>query len=91
MEIVCADDVPPGRTKPHPDLYLIVLNELGIRADEALVFEDSPNGVKAAHAAGISVVAVPNPTTTLLKIDEADLKINSMGDLSLTDLLTQVA
>lgn len=90
-KIVCADDVPPGRTKPHPDLYLKALNELSLRADEALVFEDSPNGVKAARAAGIFVVAVPNPTTSLLTINDADLKINSMGDLSLADLLMQVA
>lgn len=90
-KVICADDVPPGRTKPHPDLYLKALDELGLRADEAVVFEDSPNGVKAAHAAGIPVVAVPNPTTALLPIDDADLKINSMGDVSLADLLAQVA
>jgi HAD superfamily hydrolase (TIGR01509 family) len=84
--IVCADDVPPGRTKPYPDLFLLTLECLEIQAGEAIVFEDSPNGVKAAKAAGIFVVAVPNPITAKLHIEGADLTLNSLADLSLQDI-----
>jgi putative hydrolase of the HAD superfamily len=90
-KIICGDDLPPGRTKPNPDIYIKTLNELGITASEAIVFEDSPNGVTAAHTAGIYVVAVPNPTTSLMNIEGADLKINSLASLPLQDLISRVA
>jgi len=88
--IVCEDEVGVGRTKPNPDLFLLALNQLQVQKDEALVFEDSPNGVKAANQAGIFVVAVPNPVTSLLKIDGANLTISSLADLSLPELLGKV-
>jgi len=90
-KIICGDDVPPGRTKPNPDIYLKALDELGITASEAIVFEDSPNGVSAARSAGIYVVAIPNPTTSLMKIEGANLTIKSMASLPLQDLLKQAA
>lgn len=85
--VICADDVPPGRTKPKPDLFLKALDVIGVSADEAIVFEDSPNGVRAARAAGIFVVAVPNPMTARLKIEGADLILKSLAELSLQDML----
>ena len=90
-KIICGDDVAPGRTKPNPDIYLKVLDELQISPGEAIVFEDSPNGVLAAHTVGIYVVAVPNPTTARMKIEGADLTVKSLSSLSLDDLLMQVA
>jgi HAD superfamily hydrolase (TIGR01509 family) len=89
--IICSDDVPPGRTKPHPDLFLKALNALGVKADEAIVFEDSPNGVTAARAAGILVVSVPNPITALLKTDGAKLTLDSLAQISLQELLSDLA
>ena len=88
--VICADDVGAGRTKPNPDLFLLALHQLEVQKNEALVLEDSPNGVKAANLAGIFVVAVPNPVTSLLKIDGADLTVVSLGDLSLPELLDKV-
>jgi HAD superfamily hydrolase (TIGR01509 family) len=85
--IVCADDVPPGRTKPNPDLFLLALKRFAVQPSEAIVFEDSPNGVKAAKTAGIFVVAVPNPMTAKLNIVDADLTLESLADLSLQDML----
>ena len=58
-QIICQDDVPPGRTKPNPDIYLKALEQLNVKKDAAVVFEDSPNGVLAARRAEIFVVAVP--------------------------------
>jgi HAD superfamily hydrolase (TIGR01509 family) len=83
--VLCSEDV--RRTKPDPELFVKALAALGVRADEALVFEDSPNGVKAAKAAGIRVVAVPNPLTEQLAITGADLTLASLADLPLRDLL----
>ncbi len=78
------------RAKPRPTLYLDALDRLGLRADEAIAFEDSPNGVRAAKAANIFCVAVPNPVTATLAFDEADLLLESFADLPLEKLLERV-
>lgn len=88
--VICADDVGVGRTKPNPDLFLSALKQLQVQKDEAVVFEDSPNGVKAANQAGIFVVAVPNPVTSLLRIEGANLTLRSLADLSMPELLDKV-
>jgi HAD superfamily hydrolase (TIGR01509 family) len=89
-QVICADDVGPGRTKPNPDLFLAALDQLRVKKREALVFEDSPNGIRAAKAAGIFVVAVPNSVTSRLSIEHADLTLSSLADLPLQELLNQV-
>lgn len=89
-KVICADDVGAGRTKPNPDLFLLALERLKVQKNEAIVFEDSPNGVQAARTAGIFVVAVPNEVTSLLSIQNANLTLRSLTDLSLADLLGQV-
>jgi beta-phosphoglucomutase-like phosphatase (HAD superfamily) len=61
-----------------------------LAASEALVFEDAPNGVLAAKRAGIFIVAVPNALTRELPLGHADLRVASLADLPLTDLLTAV-
>lgn len=84
-QVICADDVEPGRTKPNPDIYLKALDRLKVCNDEAVVFEDSPNGVLAARRAGIFVVAVPNPLTARMRVT-GDLTVSSLAELSLQDL-----
>jgi len=86
--IVTGDDV--ARVKPDPALYLLALARLGLEAHEALVFEDAPHGVLAAKCAGIFTVAVPNALTRDLPLDHADLRVASLADLPLTDLLAAV-
>lgn len=88
--VICANEVGAGRTKPHPDLFLLALEQLKIRANEAIVFEDSPNGIRAARSAGIFVVAVPNSVTSRLSIENANLTLSSLTDLSLRELLDKV-
>ena len=88
--VVCGDDVAPGRTKPHPDVFLKALSELQLKPDEAVVLEDSPHGIKAARLAGILVVAIPNPVTRLLPMEGADLMLNSLADMPLEVLLERV-
>jgi HAD superfamily hydrolase (TIGR01509 family) len=77
--------------KPDPTPYLAVLDDLGVAAEEAIAFEDSPNGVTAARAAGIFCVAVPNPITCQLPLDHADHRLASLADEPLEKILSRVS
>ncbi len=46
--------------KPNPDIYLVACRRLGLDPHECLALEDSDNGVRAAHAAGLPVIQVPD-------------------------------
>ena len=59
--VVLGDDPDLKRGKPAPDIFLIAASRLGADPSRCLVLEDAPSGVAAALAAGMSVVAVPNP------------------------------
>ena len=78
------------RTKPDPALYQLALTSLGLEPEEAIVFEDSPNGVTAAKAAGIFTVAVPNAMTRELNLEHADLILDTLTGLSLKEIIKQV-
>jgi putative hydrolase of the HAD superfamily len=86
--IICKDDV--ARVKPHPDLFLAALKALSVRADEAVIFEDSPNGILAACRAGVRVVAVPNPITSHLHIEGETLLLDSLANITLEELLSKL-
>ncbi len=73
--------------KPDPALYLLTLESLGIRADEAIALEDSFNGITAAKAAGVFAVAVPNRMTCDFDFSQADLRLEHLTDLSLQELI----
>ena len=89
-EAIVTADGDAGRAKPEPTLYLEALRILRLRADEAVAFEDSPHGVRAAKAAGLVCVAVPNPITKTLALDEADIVVDSLADLPLDALLARL-
>lgn len=59
--VATRDDVENG--KPDPEIYNLVRVQLDVPADQCLVIEDSPSGVKAAKAAGMHVVVVTTPFT----------------------------
>jgi len=66
---VIVDGSQVSSPKPAPDLYLLAAAELGIAPRNCIVFEDSPVGVAAAHAAGMRVVGVltyPSPLEDVL-------------------------
>jgi HAD superfamily hydrolase (TIGR01509 family) len=79
------------RAKPAPTLYLEALDVLGVAAADAIAFEDSPNGILAAKAAGIFVVAVPNAVTRDLALDQANLQLDSLADLPPEQLVARLA
>jgi beta-phosphoglucomutase-like phosphatase (HAD superfamily) len=56
---VSSEEVPRG--KPAPDVYLEAARRLGVPAQRCVAIEDSANGLRAAAAAGMAVIAVPNP------------------------------
>ncbi len=88
--IICQDDVAPGRTKPNPDIYLKALEVLKVQNTEAVVFEDSLNGVEAARRAKIFVVAVPNPLTAKMGVS-GDMTVSSIANLTLQDLQAKIS
>ena len=57
--VVTPADVPYGRGKPAPDMFLLAASRLGVLAEQCLVFEDAGPGIEAAIAAGMQVVRVP--------------------------------
>jgi HAD superfamily hydrolase (TIGR01509 family) len=58
--IVTPLDVPPGRGKPAPDMFLLAASRMGVAPERCLVFEDAEPGIRAARAAGMQVVHVPS-------------------------------
>lgn len=74
------------RTKPDPAVYRLALERLGVPAAAAIALEDSPNGVRAAQAAGIRCVAVPNDVSRHLDLSAADALLDSLSELNLDAL-----
>ncbi|ADU29009.1 HAD family hydrolase [Evansella cellulosilytica] len=79
------------RVKPFPDLYEAALRSLHVKKEEAVVFEDSLNGLKAANNAGIPCVVIPNEVTAHLPFKTHTHKLASMGDMPLESLLQKLS
>lgn len=56
--IICACDLEHG--KPYPDVYIYACEKLGLKPEECIALEDSPNGVRAAYSAGCVPILVPD-------------------------------
>ena len=82
--VMSGDMVTDG--KPHPEIYLTAAGKLGVDPTRCLVFEDSPHGIKAGKAAGMTVVAVLTEMTRGLDISMADHHIESLADFDLSML-----
>ncbi|RHW35694.1 HAD family hydrolase [Neobacillus notoginsengisoli] len=78
------------KVKPDPALYVKALAALGIRPEETIAFEDSLNGSAAAIAAGMHCVIVPNPVTNHLPFENYRLKLISMAEKSLAQVIKEV-
>ena len=80
--LVSSEEV--GRGKPAPDVYLEAARRLGVESTHAAAVEDSHNGILAAKAAGMCVLAIPNvhfppgPDT----LDQADGVLGSLAELT---------
>lgn len=79
FDLVLAGDI-VAKKKPAPDIYLLALERLGVPAQEALVIEDSRNGLLAARGADLRCVMTVNGYTEEEDSREAILVISSLGD-----------
>jgi HAD superfamily hydrolase (TIGR01509 family) len=78
--IVSAADV--GSSKPNPDVYFAACRSLGVEPYDAVAFEDSPVGVRAAKAAGMTCIGVPDRDGVALVAAGADVVVDSLEDFA---------
>ena len=73
-----------GRGKPSPDVYLEAARRLGVAPERAAAVEDSANGIRAGRAAGMRVIAVPNPAYRPDEsvLGQADVVLERIGELT---------
>ena len=83
--MVCANG-DAVRAKPNPHLYETALELLDVPASQTFAIEDSPNGIRAAKAAGVPCLCVPNASTAGLDLSEADLVVPTLEGLSVEDV-----
>jgi HAD superfamily hydrolase (TIGR01509 family) len=73
-----------ARGKPAPDVYVEAARRLGVDAESCAAVEDSRNGIRSAHAAGMRVIAIPNahypPSADALAV--ADVVLASLDELT---------
>jgi HAD superfamily hydrolase (TIGR01509 family) len=85
FEVIGAGDVVPHK-KPAPDIYLWVLERLGLPPEACLAIEDSANGLKSAVAARIAVVVTPNAYTEKDSFDGARAVLPDLTKVGLAAL-----
>ena len=72
--------------KPHPQVYLQVLGDMGLPASQCLAFEDSANGLQAATAAGLRTIVTPNDFTAHHDFSGALRVVPDLGAVGLAQL-----
>ena len=79
FDVIGAGDIVSGK-KPAPDIYIWVLQQLGIPAQQCIAIEDSENGLKASIAAGISTIITVNDFTHLQNFSGAAVVLSDLGE-----------
>lgn len=79
FEFVLAGDI-VDKKKPDPEIYQLALTKSGFKPEECIVIEDSRNGVLAAHAAGLNIVATTNIYTVSENLSDANIITTTLGD-----------
>lgn len=75
-----------GKVKPDPSLFLHAAENLGVDVTEAVIFEDSLNGLMAAQSAGIRCIVSPGPMTRHLDFTGAWMQVESLDQVSLVEV-----
>ena len=78
--VVTGDDAEIKRGKPAPDIFLLAARRLSATPQETLVFEDAPAGLEAGLAAGMRVIAVPDPNMDRSRYRGAEQLLDSLED-----------
>jgi beta-phosphoglucomutase-like phosphatase (HAD superfamily) len=79
FEFVLAGDMIKHK-KQDPEIYLMALEKTGLSPQECIVIEDSRNGVLAARAAGLNIVATTNVYTESEDLSDANIIVSCLGD-----------
>ena len=78
--IICACDLEHG--KPYPDVYLYACDKLGLKPEECVALEDSPNGVRSAYSAGCVPILVPDGENVDDEVfDIVHARVKSLADV----------
>ncbi len=85
VAIASGDEV--RQSKPDPEIFLLAASRMGVSPEDCLVFEDSKNGVTAAHRAGMCCVRVVTETTRALSMPHVAAVIESFVGLDVDDVL----
>ena len=79
FEVIAAGDVVPAK-KPAPDIYTWALQQLNLRADQCIAFEDSHNGILSSQGAGLRTIVTTNGYTHNDDFPGAALILDQMGE-----------
>ena len=85
FDVVAAGDEVAAK-KPAPDVFLLALERLGLEAEACIAFEDSLNGLRSAHGAGLRAVVTPSVYTDDQDFSAAELVVPSLEGLDLAAL-----
>ena len=89
FEVICGGDSVANK-KPAPDIYLLTLEQLGLRPEDCIAIEDSRNGLLSAHRAGIPTVVTPSIYTDDQNFDEAAWVVDDLRNVGLIELIENV-
>ena len=79
-----------AKVKPDPELYISALKTLGLESNEAIIFEDSLNGLKAAVSANVPCVIIPCLVTKHLPFEGHALRLSSMDEFPLEEIIKKL-
>ena len=85
--IILGDDTRVQRGKPAPDIFLVAAQVLGANPRDCVVVEDAPAGVQAARAAGMRVIAIPDPSMDRCHFTDADVVVSRLDEIDVTSLV----
>jgi len=78
--VVCGDQV--AQSKPHPDIFIKAGKSINANMSLSIGLEDSVNGVKSAHAAGLNVIQIPNIVPPSVEVSQLGVRVcDSMLDV----------
>jgi len=79
FEVIAAGDIVPAK-KPAPDIYTWALQQMGLKPEQVLAFEDSENGIRSSRAAGLKTVVTVNEYTRAHDFSGAALVVDQLGE-----------
>jgi beta-phosphoglucomutase len=86
--VITGSDVTHG--KPHPEVFLLAAEHLGVNPSRCVVIEDATAGIEAAHAAGMACVGLVSTGRTRKELVPADLVVDSLRELTPMRLRTLI-